>query len=95
MTMNTTRRAVLHGAVLSALAPNLSWAFDKDGDRKILVFSGKHIPIVNNRRIVEDQPDYLVLLAWHYTEPIVQRVHAEGVRSTLVTALPEFTILAS
>jgi C-methyltransferase C-terminal domain/Putative zinc binding domain/Methyltransferase domain len=56
---------------------------------------GKHIPIVNNRRIIEDQPDYLVLLAWHYTEPIVQRVRAEGVRSTLVTALPEFTILSS
>ena len=56
---------------------------------------GKHIPIVNNRRIAEEQPDYLVLLAWHYTEAIVQRVRAEGVRSTLVTALPEFTILAS
>jgi hypothetical protein len=54
---------------------------------------GKHIPIVNNRRIVEEQPHYLVLLAWHYTEPIVQRVRAEGVKSTLITALPEFTIL--
>jgi hypothetical protein len=54
---------------------------------------GKHIPIVNNRRIVEEQPEYLVLLAWHYTEPIIQRLRSEGVRSTLVTPLPEFTIL--
>jgi hypothetical protein len=44
---------------------------------------------------VEEQPHYLVLLAWHYTEPIVQRVRAEGVKSTLITALPEFTILSS
>ena len=56
---------------------------------------GKHIPIVDNRVIVEEQPDYLVLLAWHYTEPIVQRVRAEGVKSALVTALPKFTILNS
>lgn len=54
---------------------------------------GKHIPIVNNRRIVEEQPDYLLLLAWHYAEAIVQRLRSEGVRSTLITPLPEFTIL--
>jgi hypothetical protein len=55
---------------------------------------GIHIPVVNNRRIAEEQPDYLVLLAWHYTEPIVQRLRAEGVRSRLVTPLPEFRILS-
>jgi hypothetical protein len=54
---------------------------------------GKHIPIVKNSRIVEEQPDYLVLLSWHYMEPIVQRVRSEGVKSTLLTALPEFAIL--
>ena len=55
---------------------------------------GNHIPVVNNRRIVDEQPDYLVLLAWHYAEFIVQRLSAEGVRSTLVTPLPEFKILS-
>lgn len=55
---------------------------------------GNHIPIVNNRRIVEEQPDYLVLLAWHYTEQIAQRLRAEGVESKLVVPLPEFRILS-
>jgi C-methyltransferase C-terminal domain/Putative zinc binding domain/Methyltransferase domain len=54
---------------------------------------GKHIPIVKNTRIVEEQPDYLLLLSWHYMEPIVQRVRSEGVKSTLLTALPEFAIV--
>lgn len=54
---------------------------------------GKHIPVVNNRRIVDEQPDYLVLLAWHYAEFIVKRLRSEGVKSKLVTALPQFTIL--
>ena len=48
MTMNTTRRAVLHGAALSALAPRLTWAFDHDGGRKILVFSGNQaVPVLD------------------------------------------------
>jgi peptide/nickel transport system substrate-binding protein len=48
MTMNTTRRAVLHGAALSALAPRLTWAFDRDGNRKILVFSGNQaVPVLD------------------------------------------------
>ena len=54
---------------------------------------GRHIPIVDNRRIVEEQPDYLVLLAWHYTEPIVERVRSEGVTSRLVVPLPAFAVL--
>jgi hypothetical protein len=59
-----------------------------------LYVPGKHIPVVDNRRIVEEQPDYLVLLAWHYTEPIVQRLRAEGVRARLVSPLPEFMVLS-
>jgi hypothetical protein len=58
-----------------------------------LYLPGKHIPVVKNTRIVEEQPDYLVLLSWHYMEPIVQRVRSEGVKSQLVMPLPEFTML--
>jgi peptide/nickel transport system substrate-binding protein len=48
MTMKTTRRAVLHGAALSALTPKLSWAFDRDGSRKILIFSGNQaVPVLD------------------------------------------------
>jgi SAM-dependent methyltransferase len=54
---------------------------------------GGHIPVVENKRIVQEQPDYLVLLAWHYKDAIAKRVRAEGVRSTLVVPLPEFAVL--
>jgi hypothetical protein len=54
---------------------------------------GKHIPIVGNQRIVDEQPDYLILLAWHFKEVITARVRAEGVRSRLVVPLPEFSVL--
>ena len=54
---------------------------------------GKHIPIINNRRLFAEQPDYVLVLAWHYTEAIVKRVREEGLRSKLVVALPEFSVL--
>ena len=46
--MTVTRRAVLHGAAFSALAPSLGWAFDREGNRKILVFSGNQaVPVLD------------------------------------------------
>ena len=50
---------------------------------------GSHIPVVDNRRIIADQPDILFLFAWHYADPIIARLKTEGVRSRLFVPLPE------
>jgi hypothetical protein len=50
---------------------------------------GKHIPIVNNQRLIDEQPDTVVLLAWHYADPIAEQLRARGLRSRFVTPLPE------
>lgn len=54
---------------------------------------GKHIPIVHNRRLTEEQPDYIVILAWHYADYIVKSLREAGVKSKFVVPLPEFAIL--
>jgi SAM-dependent methyltransferase len=54
---------------------------------------GKHIPIVDNERLIREQPDYVVLLAWHYAEPIAQQLRARGLKSKLVMPLPSVHIL--
>jgi SAM-dependent methyltransferase len=54
---------------------------------------GKHIPIVNNQRLIDDQPDYVVLLAWHYAGAIRQELRERGLRSKLVMPLPEVTVI--
>jgi hypothetical protein len=54
-----------------------------------------HIEVVDNRRIIAEQPDYVVLLAWHYSDAIVERLRREGVKSKLVLPLPQFKILDS
>jgi hypothetical protein len=54
---------------------------------------GKHIPIVKNDILLTEQPDYVVLLAWHYWEPIARQLRARGLKSKLVVPLPELRIL--
>ena len=54
---------------------------------------GKHIPIVDNQRLIDEQPDYVILLAWHYAEPIAKQLRSRGLRSKLVMPMPEVKVL--
>lgn len=54
---------------------------------------GKHIPVVNNQRLIDEQPDYVVLLAWHYAKPIMEQLKQRGLKSDFVIPLPEFKII--
>jgi SAM-dependent methyltransferase len=60
-----------------------------------LYLPGKHIPVVANQRLIEEQPDYVVLLAWHYAEPIVEQLRARGLKSRIIVPLPEVRVLDS
>ena len=54
---------------------------------------GKHIPIVNNEILIKEQPDYVVLLAWHYAKPIMEQLKERGLKSNFIIPLPDMTIL--
>ena len=54
---------------------------------------GKQIPVVMNQRLLDDQPEYVVLLAWHFAESISQKLRARGLKSKLITPLPTCKIL--
>jgi len=58
-----------------------------------LFLPGKHIPVVDNEILIREQPDYVVLLAWHYWEPISEQLRERGLKSRLVLPLPELRIL--
>lgn len=54
---------------------------------------GKHIPVVNNQRLIDEQPDFVVLLAWHYAKPIMEQLKARGLTSDFIIPLPDFKIV--
>ncbi len=54
---------------------------------------GLHQPIVNNQILIDEQPDFVLLLAWHYATPITEQLRARGLRSKFVMPLPTFEVL--
>lgn len=58
-----------------------------------LFLPGKHIPIVDEQRIFDEQPEYALMLSWHYAAPIVQALRARGLRSKFIVPLPEISII--
>ena len=54
---------------------------------------GKHIPVLNNQILINEQPDYVVLMAWHYAKPIMEQLKARGLKSDFVIPLPDFKIV--
>jgi len=59
-----------------------------------LFLPGKHIPIVDEARLFAEQPDYAVMLSWHYASPIIRNLRQKGLRSKIVVPLPRFHIVA-
>jgi hypothetical protein len=58
-----------------------------------LFLPGKHLPVVNNQRLIDEQPNYVVILAWHYAKPIMQQLKARGLKSDFIIPLPDFTLV--
>src|SRR3989338_6990423 len=54
---------------------------------------GTHNPIVSNKIILKEQPDYVVILAWHYADFIIKNWKAKGLKSKFVLPLPKFEII--
>ena len=54
---------------------------------------GNHIPIFDEKKMLEEQPDYALMLSWHYWEPIVKKLREKGLKSKIIIPLPEIIIV--
>ena len=54
-----------------------------------LFLPGNHIPIVDEERLFREQPEYAMILPWHYWKPIAAKLQQKGLRSKLVVPLPD------
>ena len=55
------------------LGDKMSFIVD-DNPNKLNTFSpGFHIPVYSSSKLYEEKPDYIVILAWQYAEPIIKK----------------------
>lgn len=73
---------------------NLPYVSQLPGTEKIGKFiPGTHTPIVSNEIILKDQPDYILILAWHYADYIIKNWKAKGVKAKFIIPLPLMKIV--
>jgi len=71
----------------------LDFLVDDNPMRHNLYSPGMHIPVLNPQAIYKENPDYVLILAWQYAEPIIHKHKAylnQGGR--FITFLPKIEI---
>lgn len=71
----------------------LEYIVDSSKYKHGLFFSGNHLPILPPSRLQEDQPDYVLILAWNFAEEIMkqnERYVKNG--GTFIVPIPEIRI---
>lgn len=58
-----------------------------------LFLPGKHIPVVDEKILFEENPDCAVMLSWHYASPIMASLRKKGLKAKFALPLPEVRVI--
>lgn len=58
-----------------------------------LFLPGKHIPIVDEKIMFDEGPEYGVMLSWHYAGPIMATLRRKGFGGKFILPLPEVRVV--
>jgi len=76
------------------LAQFMEYLVDDNPIKKGLYSPGNHLPVYPSEKLLEDKPDYVIVLAWQYQEPIITRnKHFSDQGGTFIVPLPELKII--
>jgi hypothetical protein len=80
-----------HYALDTSLVPYIA---QLPGTEKVGKYmAGTHNPIVSNEILLKDQPEYVLILAWHFADFIIKNWKAKGLKSKFIVPLPECKII--
>jgi hypothetical protein len=49
---------------------------------------GTRIPVVDEKLLLLDSPDYLLIFSWHIAVPIMRNIVSQGFRGSFIIPLP-------
>ncbi|RZD37895.1 MAG: hypothetical protein CXT78_15495 [Thaumarchaeota archaeon] len=50
---------------------------------------GSHIEVVNDEKLIDEQPDFALLLSWHLSDSIISKIKNDGYTGKIIVPLPE------
>lgn len=72
----------------------LDYIGEKKGSPKIGLFTpGTHIPVVDEEKIVKDQPEYILVSSWHIGEELMKIMRKLGYKGRFLMPLPKPKII--
>ena len=54
---------------------------------------GTKLKIINDDILMKNEPDYILLLAWHLSGPIIKKWKKRGIKSSFIVPLPKIEII--
>lgn len=54
---------------------------------------GTRVPVLDEKQLYEQQPDYALLLSWHIADELIPKLKEKGYRGKFIVPLPEPTIV--
>jgi hypothetical protein len=49
---------------------------------------GNHIPIVSSEELYKNKPDYVLILAWNFAKPIMEKLKENGYKGKCIVPFP-------
>ena len=72
---------------------NINFVGEVPGSFKLKKFiPGTNIPIVNENKIVKEQPDFIIILAWHLKYRLIKILVKKGYKGKFIEPLPKLEI---
>lgn len=67
----------------------IDYACEKNGSPKIGLYTpGTHIPIVDEEKMLQEQPEYALVLSWHIGEELMKLTRKFGYKGKFIIPLP-------
>ncbi|MFO0948650.1 MAG: class I SAM-dependent methyltransferase [Planctomycetota bacterium] len=72
----------------------IDYVVDRSPHKQGMLMPGVHLPIDHPRRLIEDLPDYVLLLTWNFAEEILaQQAECRALGAKFILPVPEPTIV--